>query len=384
MLEFGFSEVHLMFQQKARDFASRVLAPGAKERCKQNRYPREIVKQMGEEGFQGLWIPEEYGGQLGDAMMLGITAEEFGKADHAAVLPPMEAFGAAVIIGRSHPDTQKEWLPRIAAGEIIPCFVTTESECGSDVAAIKTRATRDGDYYILNGEKTSITIGMEADICEVFATIDPSKRARGVTCFVVPLDLPGVSRTPFVDTGWISLERSSLFLDDVRIPAEYRAGEEGQGFRLALDDFDIFRVILALSTLGMAETSLDEAFNYAKERRAWNRPILKFEGVSFKLIESLTRVEAARLLCYKAMWLHDQGAPFAKESAMSKYLSPVVAMEAIHNALLTFGHVGYSVEYPLEQRLRDCMGYEFADGTADIMKLNVLRHVAGTQYLPYT
>jgi cyclohexanecarboxyl-CoA dehydrogenase len=339
---------------------------------------------MGEEGFQGLWIPEEYGGQPGDAIMLGITAEEFGKVDLAAVLLPVEAFGVAVMLGHSHPDTQREWFPKVAAGEVIPAFSITEPECGSDATAIRTRATRDGDYYILNGEKTSVTLGMQGDLCGLFATVDPSKKARGVTCFVVPLDLPGVSRTPFVDTGWISLERSSIFLDDVRIPVKYRAGEEGQGFRLALQDFDIFRVMFALSALGMAETSLDEAFNYAKERRAWGRPILKFEGVSFRLVESLTRVEATRLLCYKAMWLYDQGMPFAKESSMVKYLGPEVAMDAIHSSLLTFGHVGYSTEYPLEQRLRDCLGYEFADGTADIMKLNILRHVAGKEYLPYT
>lgn len=384
MPEFGFNETQLMFKEKARDFAQRVLAPGAKERCKQNRYPPEIVKQMGKEGFQGLWILEEYGGQPGDAVMLGITAEEFGKVDHAAALIPLEAFGAAVIVGHSHPDTQKEWLPKVAAGDVIPAFSITEPECGSDATALRTRATREGDHYILNGEKTSVTIGMQAHVAGVFATVDPSKKGRGVTCFVVPLDLPGVSRTPFVDTGYISLERSSIFLDNVRIPVKYRSGEEGQGFRLALQDFDIFRVMLALSVLGMAETSLDEAFNYAKERRAWDRPILKFEGVSFRLVENLTKVEATRLLCYRALWQHDQGLPFSKESSMVKYMGPVVAIDAIHAALLTFGHVGYSVEYPLEQRLRDAIGYEFADGTADIMKLNVLRHVAGPQYLPYT
>ncbi len=384
MPEFGFSEAQLMFKQKAQDFADKVLAPGAKERCKQNQYPREIVEQIGKEGFQGLWIPEDYGGQPGDAMMLGITAEEFGKVDHAAALFPLEAFGAAVIVGRCHPEVQREWLPRIACGEVIPCFGITEPECGSDATALRTRATRDGDDYILNGEKTSLSLGMQGDLAGIFATVDPSKKAKGITCFAVPLDIPGVSRTPFADTGWISLDRSSVFFDNVRISSKYRAGEEGQGFGLALEDFDIFRVILALSVLGMAETSLDEAFDYGKSRHAWGRPILKFEGVSFRLVESLTRVEATRLLCYKAMWLHDQGLPFAKESAMSKYLGPVVAVDAIHNALLTLGHVGYSVEYPLEQRLRDAIGYEFADGTADIMKLNILRNVAGREYLPYT
>lgn len=384
MPEFGFNEIHLMFQEKARDFAQKVLAPGAKERQKQNRISKEILKRMGEEGFQGLWIPEEYGGQPGDAMMLGITAEEFGKVDFAAAMTATTTtFGAAVIIGQSHPDTQKEWLPRLAAGDIIPAFSLTEPESGSDAITLKTSATRDGDYYILNGEKTSITWGMQADIAEVFATVDPSKKARGITCFVVPLDLPGVSRSPFLDSGHLSMERASVFFDNVRIPVKNRAGEEGQGFRVALDDMDIFRVAIALCDLGMAEASLDEAFTYAKERRAWGRPILKYEGVSFRLIESLTKVEATRLLCYKALWLHDQGLPFAKESSMVKYLGPVIAMEAIHNAFLTLGHVGYSAEYPVEQRLRDALGSEFADGSADIMKLNVLRHVAGREYLPY-
>lgn len=160
MPEFGFSEAQLIFKQKAQDFADKVLAPGAKERCKQNQYPREIVQQIGKEGFQGLWIPEDYGGQPGDAMMLGITAEEFGKVDHAAALFPLEAFGAAVILARCHPEVQREWLPRIACGEVIPCFGITEPECGSDATALRTRATRDGDDYILNGEKTSLSFGM--------------------------------------------------------------------------------------------------------------------------------------------------------------------------------------------------------------------------------
>ena len=383
MSEFGLDEAHVMFQEKAKDFAQKMLTSGAKERAKQNRYPKEIIRQMGKEGFTGSWIPEEYGGQPGDAVMLGIAAEEFAKVDYFAGLYTVVFFGISVILEHCPSETQKEWLPGVASGEILPCFVITEPQCGSDATAITTRAKREGDYYILNGEKTSATCGMQADLCGIFATVDPSKKAKGVTCFVVPMNLPGVSRTPFIDSGFLPGERASIFLDDVRIPVSYRAGEEGKGFQIALEDFDIFRVMLGLIALGMAETSLDEAFDYAKERHAWGKPILKYEGVSFRLIESLTKVEATRLLCYKAMWMHDQGLPFAKESAMSKYLGPVVAMEAIHNALLTFGHVGYSVEYPLEQRLRDCLGFEFGDGTADIMKLNILRSVAGSQYLPY-
>ena len=263
------------------------------------------------------------------------------------------------------------------------CLALTEPDCGSDAAAIRMKAVREGDYYILNGEKTSITGGMTSDVSYLFAKTDPKAGARGVTSFLVPLDLPGVTKSAMSDMGFKSQPRCSIFMDDVRVPLDHRLSDEGKGFYMLMGTFDVLRVFLSLSALGGAETSLNEAIAYAKLRTAFGRPIARFEGVSFKIAEHATWIEVARLLCYRALWLADQGLPHTKEAAMCKWLGPVVARNAIHDALLIHGHVAYSEELPIEQRLRDVIGYEMADGTADIMKTIVARELIGKESRPY-
>ncbi|MDP2952627.1 MAG: acyl-CoA dehydrogenase family protein, partial [Chloroflexota bacterium] len=268
-------------------------------------------------------------------------------------------------------------------GDRIICLALTEPGCGSDAAALTTRAVREGDHYVLSGEKTSITQGMQADAALLFAKTDPAARARGVSCFLVPLDLPGVVRSRLPSMGFRPLMAASIILDGVRVPARYRMGEEGRGFHMVMGQFDFIRPCLGLASLGAAQASLEEAIAYAKQRTAFGQPIGKFEGVSFKIAEHLTRVEAARWLCYRTLWLRDQGIPHTKESAMCKWLCPEVAVQAIHDALLLHGHLGYSEEYPIEQRLRDVIGLEIGDGTAQIMKLIITREVLGREFLPY-
>jgi cyclohexanecarboxyl-CoA dehydrogenase len=183
--------------------------------------------------------------------------------------------------------------------------------------------------------------------------------------------------------GCKPIGRASIFLDNVAVPESHRLGEEGRGFHLVMSQFDTIRVLLGLICMGAAQTSLDEAITYAKQRMAFGKPIAKFEGVSFKIAEAATMIEAGRLLSYRALAMKDAGQFHAKESAMVKWLCPVIAVDVIHNCLLIHGQIGYSEEYPLEQRLRDVMGFELADGTADIMKLIIVREIMGREYLPY-
>ena len=262
-------------------------------------------------------------------------------------------------------------------GEKIGGFAVTEPDAGADVAGIKMTATRDGDYYILNGEKTSITFGYYADAMMLFAKTDPIAKPKAISCFWVPLDLPGITRIRIPHTGVKPWAAASIVMDGVRIPSKYLLGEEGKGFHLFGQAVNYQRVGVALIALGLAQSSLEETMNYTLQRTAFGQPIAKFEGVSFKIAEHATLIEAARLLCYQTFSLAKQGLPIVKEAAMCKWWCPVIAFDVIHDCLLLHGHVGYSEEYPLEQRLRDAMGIEFMDSVAQIMKVIIARELMG-------
>ena len=385
MAEFGFTEAQEMFRAHVRNFTRKELMPTARERARLNRVPREVIKKLADTGFLGLRIPEKYGGQMTDLVTGGIACEETARSD---IGPPymitLTSFGAECL-AQCNEEMQAEWMPLLSTGEKIACLSLTEPDTGSDAKAIRSKAIRDGDHYILNGEKTSITMGMQADVTCMFVKTDSTAPGvHGITGFLVPLDLPGIERSAYADMGHTCVERGSVFLDNVRIPEKYRIGEEGKGFYAVMGCFDWIRVYLCLHALGQAQQSIDEAIEYARERKAFGKPIAKFEAVSFRLVDSIAKIEAAKLLCYKALWLNDNGFTSTKEAAMAKSFSPPVAIEACNNAMVTFGHVGYSSEHIVEQRLRDVYGYEFADGTADIQKIVMVRDIIGREYLAYT
>jgi cyclohexanecarboxyl-CoA dehydrogenase len=339
---------------------------------------------MGEIGFLGISLPEKYGGQGADWVSLGIVIEELSKVDFALGLLPAGPGLAYLCLEQALEEVREEWLPPLIKGEKRCCLAVSEPDCGSDAAAMKATAIRDGDHYILKGEKTPISVAWNADAAIVFAKTDPAAGARGVTCFCVPLDLPGISKNLISHTGWKSYGVASLFFDEVRLPCRYLVGEEGKGFYIfAAGGADYLRVCLALAALAIAQTSLDETIEYALQRTAFSQPISRFEGVSFKIAEHATLIEAARLLCYRTLCLKDQGLKHTKESAMCKWWCPQVAFNAIHDCVLLHGHIGYSDEYPLELRLRDALGFEFADGTAQIMKIVIAREIMGRAAVPY-
>jgi cyclohexanecarboxyl-CoA dehydrogenase len=379
----GFTEAQKMFQHTVRDFAQKELSPGAKERAKLDHTPPEIIKKIADMGLLRLRIPPEYGGELADWIMVGIAFEEIARVDISPILPILCNIIAPLMLEPASEEVKAEWLPVLGRGEKLCCFAITEPDCGSDAAAIKTSAIRDGDSYVLSGEKTSISLAMQADCALLSAKTDPKTGTRGISCFIVPLDAPGVTRSRYRDMGCHPLGRGSITLDEARVPAKYLLGEEGKGFYSVMDDLDFARPVVALMNVGLAQASLDDAIAYARQRTAFGQPIGRFEGVSLKLAEDATLIDASRLLCYRALWLREQGIAYAKEAAMCKWFATEASVRVIHDALLTFGHVGYSDEYPIEQRLRDAIGMEIGDGTPEIMKLIIVREILGREFLPY-
>jgi cyclohexanecarboxyl-CoA dehydrogenase len=367
-----------------RAFARRELAPRSAHWDKTGEFPWDAWRQMGELGLFGLRTAAEYGGQEADLVTTGLAIEEIARGDFACTYGLQLAALAGEIIGKNGTEeVRRRWLPPMVRGESVIAIALTEPTVGSDAANLACRAVREGDEYVITGEKSGISLAMVADAAMLFAKTDPAAKARGVTAFLVPLDLPGVSRQRLTDMGTRAVGRAVLSFDHVRIPASHRLGPEGAGFYEVMRGFDFNRVLIALACLGVAQVSLEETMAYVKERRAFGRPLAQFEGVSFPIAEAATHIEACRMLCYRALWQADRGQRHTKESAMVKWWGPRLAVEVIHQCLLLHGHYGYTDELPFEQRLRDVIGLEIGDGTAEVMKVIVARELMGREALPY-
>ena len=383
-MDLQFSPEQEALGRTLRQFARKELAPHSAEWDRSGQFPWEAWRRMGELGILGLRVPAAYGGQESDFLTFGIAMEEIGRGDFSCTYGIQLAGLAGEILGRSAPEPLKSrWLPPTAAGEAVVALALTEPGAGSDAANLACRAERDGDHYIITGEKSGISLGMVAQAAIVFARTDLRGRARGVTAFLVPLDLPGVSRSPLRDMGTRAIARAVLAFDHVRVPASHRLGEEGTGFYQVMQGFDYNRIGIALACLGVAQQSVEETMVYVRERKAFGHPLARFQGVSFPIAEAATHLEACRWLCYRALWLADRGRPHTKESAMTKWWGPRLSVETIHQCLLLHGHYGYTDELPFEQRMRDVIGLEIGDGAAEVMKMVVARELLGRESLPY-
>jgi cyclohexanecarboxyl-CoA dehydrogenase len=383
-MDFAFTPEQEELSRALRAFAKKELAPRSRQWDKSGEFPWEAWRQMGELGLLGFRTPVGLGGEDIDLVSMGIAMEEIARGDFSATYGIQLAGLAGQILGRSATEEIKvRWLPPAARGETIIALALTEPGVGSDAANLACRAVQDGDGYVLTGEKSGISLAMVAQAAVVFARTDTDAKARGVTAFFVPLDLPGIARSPLHDLGTRAIARAVLSFDHVRIPAFHRVGAEGTGFYQVMQGFDYNRVLIAMACLGAAQVSLEETMAYVKERRAFGRALATFEGVSFPIAEAATHIDAARWLCYRALWLADRGLAHTKESAMVKWWAPKLSVETIHQCLLLHGHYGYTEELPLEQRLRDVMGLEIGDGTAQIMKVIIARELMGRETLPY-
>ena len=372
-------------QDAARRFSRERLLPAYQKREESGELDRQLMLEMGRLGLLGVDLPERYGGLGVDGVTTGLIAEELAYGDfNVSAVPVSCSLLGAIIVRNARQEIIEKWVPQMARGEAIVGICVTEPRGGSDAANLQLRARRDGDHYILNGEKTSITFADSADAFLVFARTGLSEEgARGVTAIFVPADTAGIQRTRFNDVGSRILGRGSVFFDDVRVPVNQRLGEEGKGFTQVMVGFDYSRALIALQCVAAAQASLDETWAHVKEREAFGRPIGQFQGVSFPLVEGESHIAAIRQLSYHALALRDAGLPHTAEAAMVKWMGPKTAFDVIHTCLLTFGHYGWSKDLPHQQRMRDVMGLEIGDGTAGVMKLIVARERIGRAAIQY-
>ena len=374
-MSFDLNDDQLAFQETARRFAREKLAPGYQRREVEGRIDRALVREMGALGLIAPELPEEMGGLGAPSLTSGLIAEAIGYADvNAAYIQILGSLNGKIIAGHARPELAQQWLPRLVSGEVIVAIGLTEPRGGSDAANLALSARRSGDTYILKGEKSSISMADQADAVVLFArTGTPESGAHGVSAFLVPMNTPGVTTLRYNDLGSKAIGRSSIFFDDVVIPTQNRLADEGAGFVQVMQGFDFSRALIGLQVLGSAQASLDESWAYVQERKAFGAPLSKNQGVTFPLAEAETMVEATRQLCYRTLALKDAGKPHTAEAAMCKWLAPKTAVDVIHQCLLTHGHYGWSLDLPHQQRLRDVMGLEIGDGTAQIMKLIIAR-----------
>ena len=373
------------FQETARRFAREQLAPHYQAREADGRVDRALVRQMGELGLIGADLPEQYGGLGQPSLTAGVIIEAIAYGDfNVAYVQLLGSLQGQILARHAAPDLARGWISRIVSGEAIVSVALTEPRGGSDAGNLALSARGDGDRYILNGEKSSISMADQADASIVFArTGKPEEGPRGVSAFLVPMNATGVTTSRFNDIGSKAVGRGSIFFDDVGVPATHRLAGEGMGFAQVMQGFDYSRALIGLQCAAAAQASLDETWGYVKERHAFGAPIAQYQGVTFPLAEGETMIAALRQLCYHALELRDAGAPHTAEAAMCKWLGPKTAVDVIHQCLLTHGHYGWSFDLPHQQRLRDVMGLEIGDGTAQIMKLIIAREKAGRAAVQY-
>jgi cyclohexanecarboxyl-CoA dehydrogenase len=381
MLDFTFTEEQNMLIAMIKDFGVREkLAETYKDRVKTEKIPPEFIKKVADLGVMAMNIPEAYGGLPRDAVTNGIVIEELAKfADDASWLV-FNNYGLAGIVGLGNEEIRREWLPAMASGERIVTMGATEAEAGSDLGNLKTTFRKDGDFFILNGEKNRVTFAPQGHAVMVLAKSDIT--SRRITPFLVPFDLPGISIAPIRDIGCEPTGGGIVSLEDVRLPKKYLLGdEEGKGFQATMRAFDCLRAFGSLQSLAKAQVSVQETIEYVKHRVQFGKPISKFQGTSFRIAEAATQIELGRNLCYKVLWMRDAGLAHRKESAMIKWWVPRTCFNIIHECLLIHGHYGFSKDLPLEQALRDSILTELGDGTAEIMKLIICRELMGRDYI---
>ncbi len=366
-------------RETAARFARDRVAPGYMAREKAGTMDMGLVREMGSLGLIAPELPEEFGGLGAEYVYSGAIVEEIARADFTfGYISLLASLNGQILAKFARPEIARDWLPRLTAGEIVLSIGLTEPKGGSDAANLGLKMERDGDHYILNGEKTSISANQISAGTVLFArsgTVED--KARGVSALLVPMDLPGITTSKFSNMGQNSIGHGSIWFDNVRVPAEYLLGDEGKGFVQVMQGFDFSRSLIGLQCLGTARQALDETWAYIGERRAFGKPLAAFQGVTHQLADFDTKVEAARLMSYNALWLKDRGLPHTAEAAMTKWWPPLLAYETIHACLLIHGHAGYSDTLPFQQRLRDVLGLQIGDGTAHIMKNIIARERAG-------
>lgn len=371
-MKFELNEEQKMMQKLVREFAEKDLAPGAAERDEEERFERPLFDAMGDMGLTGICFPEEYGGAGGDVLSYIIAIEELSKVDdgYGIALSASVSLCGWPIYAYGTEEQKKKYLVPIAEGSKLGAFGLTEPNAGTDAASQQTVAEDKGDHYLLNGSKIFITNAGEAEIYIVFAMTDKSRGARGISAFILEKGMPGFTfGKKEHKMGIRSSQTMELVFQDVKVPKENMLGKEGDGFKIAMSTLDGGRIGVAAQALGIAQGALDHAVKYSKERVQFGKPISSNQAIAFMLADMATKVDAARLLTYRAAYLKDNGQPYAKEAAMAKMFASDIAMAVTTDAVQVFGGYGYSREYPVERLMRNAKITQIYEGTNQVQRM---------------
>ena len=377
-MDFDFDDETALLQRTVREFARDVVAPAAGELDRAHSFPYEIVAQMAELGWMGIPFPEEVGGAGGTALQYAIAVEELTRADSSVAITMCAhtSLGTQPIYLLGTPEQKREWLPRLCSGEILGAFGLTEPEAGSDAGNVRTRARLDGGEWVIDGAKQFIT-NAGTDISGVVCiTARTSENSDGpeISNLIVPSGTPGYEPgEPYRKMGWNASDTRPLSFTDCRVPGENLLGRRGAGFKQFLQVLDIGRIGVAAMGVGLAQGALDEALAYAKERRAFGRPIAKFQTIQAKLADLATEIEAARLLTYRAAWLKDERKPFGLTAAQAKLKTGRLAVRATEEAVQIHGGYGFIEEYPVCRFYRDAKILTIGEGTDEVQQMVIAR-----------
>ncbi len=377
-MDFLFTEDQKMLRTMVRDFADKELEPIAARIDEEASFPAESIKKAADIGLMGTGFPEEYGGSGGGALEQAIIFEEVARvcASTSVILIVTNELTSYPIYTFGTEEQKQQFLVPLARGEKLGAFGLTEASAGSDVASMETTATRQNGGYTLNGNKLFITNGAEAEILVVFATVDKSRGYRGVTAFIVEKDTPGFSVGKHErKLGIRASSTSELIFENCFLPETNRLGDEGRGFRIALETIDTSRVGIAAQAIGIAQGAFEKALAYAQERQQFGQPIAGFQAIQWMLADMATQIDAARLLTHRAAYLKDSGLPFMKESSMAKVFAAEAAMFVTSKAIQIHGGYGYIKDYPLERYFRDAKITEIYEGTSEMQRMTIARQL---------
>jgi butyryl-CoA dehydrogenase len=361
-----------------RDFAINRLAPGAAARDRDSSFPREELKELGELGFLGMLVSEEYGGSQTGTVAYALALEEIAAADGACstIVSVHSSVGCVPILRFGTEEQKGRFLPKMASGEWIGGFALTEAHAGSDASALKTRARLEGDHYVINGSKQFITSGKNGNVIIVFAVTDPDAGKKGISAFIVPTDTPGYNVMSVEHKlGLHSSDTCALAFDDMRVPLENRLGAEGDGYRIALANLEGGRIGIAAQAVGMARAAHEAAIAYAKERKSFGKAIIEHQAISFSLADMATQIEAARQLVLHAASLRDAGRPCLTEASMAKLFASEMAEKVCSAAIQVHGGYGYLADYPVERIYRDVRICQIYEGTSEVQRLVIARQL---------
>ena len=373
------NESQLMIRDTLRDFARERLAPNAAQWDREAAFPREALSDLADLGVWGMTVPEQWGGAGLDYVSLVVAIEEIAAGDGAtSTILSVQNSLVCGILAKYGSDEQKErWLKGAASGDLLGCFCLTEPHVGSDAAAIRTRAVKEGGHWVLNGVKQFITSGKHAQIAIAFAVTDPAAGKKGISCFCVPTDANGYVVARLEEKlGQHASDTAQILFDNCRVPADALLGMEGEGYRIALSNLEAGRIGIAAQCLGMARAALEAAVKYAHERETFGKPIFEHQAVNFRLADMATQLEAARQLVWHAASLKDAGRPCLKEASMAKLFASEMAEKVCSDAIQIHGGYGYVADFPVERIYRDVRVCQIYEGASDIQRLVIGRALA--------